>query len=70
MLPKKPQETKETIKAWLASQPEGPPWTADDPDPLIRKAVQHGFTMAQPTTSTPLPVRLEATVPATPAVCA
>ena len=47
----KPKETKETIEAWLETLPEGPPWTADDPDPLIRKAVQHGFTMAQPATS-------------------
>ena len=47
----KPKETKETIEAGLQTLPEGPPWTADDPDPLIRKAVQHGFTMAQPKTS-------------------
>lgn len=45
------QTPTEDIRAWLDSLPEGPPWTAEDPDPLIRKAVQSGFTMVRPTTS-------------------
>jgi hypothetical protein len=36
---------------WLDDIPEGPPWTANDPDPLVRMAVQLGFTTARPTTS-------------------
>ena len=39
------------IQALLESIPEGPPWTADDPDPLIRLAVRYGFTTGRRTTS-------------------
>lgn len=48
------QKPSDDLRVWLDSLPEGPPWTADDPDPLIRKAVQHGFTTAHRTTSQPL----------------
>lgn len=42
------------LRAWLDGLPEGPPWTVDDPAPLIRKAVQHGVTTSLQTTSLPL----------------
>ena len=49
------QQPSKELRDWLDNLPEGAPWTADDTDPLIRKAVQHGFTTALCARKKPLP---------------
>jgi hypothetical protein len=57
------QQPSKELRDWLDNLPEGTPWTADDTDPLIRKAVQHGFTTARPKTL--LPLKSDTTTPKT-----
>ena len=49
----RPDETPQEFFDGLVCLPEGPPWTADDPDPFVQMAVRSGFTTALPTTSPP-----------------